>query len=360
MNRKILFSDFDGTLFIDGKVSNDDRDAIRRWRAEGNLFAMASGRHLTPLKEYLAKESVEWDYLLCLNGAEAFDSAGKRLFEVLIDIDLLPQLYHTIVQDDGWANICYGERGQRVRTQNCTDFNDDHEHYFEEHLSTFSRFTQICSAARYKNTAGAIEIKNRVLEKFGDFVSAEVNGWSIDINAKGVNKASGIARLIEMIGLDADDVYAVGDNFNDLSMLTAYRGCAVERAPEEVRHTVGTTAKSVSDLINRILSKETSFVRFEKLVRDRIPEIIEAEGFSPETRVLDDGEFIAELHRKLREETEEYLAEENAEEIADILEVLDAICKAKGFSMEDVQRIKSEKRMQRGGFDKRLYLIGKR
>lgn len=360
MSRRILFSDFDGTLFINGKVSDEDLKAIRRWREEGNLFAMASGRHLTPLKEHLARENVEWDYLLCLNGAEAFDNAGNRLFEVPIDIELLPKLYHTIVLDDGWANVCYGERGERIRTVNCSDFNSDHAHYFEDRLSTFTRFTQICSAARNKDTAGAFEIKKRVLERFGDYVSAEVNGWSIDINAKGVNKASGVAKLIEIVGIDADCVYTVGDNFNDLSMLTAYRGCAVAHAPEEVRRQAGTTARSVAEFIERTLSENPKGYRYEKLVRDRIPEIIESEGFIPDVRILSDDEYLAQLHRKLKEETEEYLRDENAEEIADILEVLEAICAAKGFSKEDVQHIKSEKRERRGGFDQRLFLISKK
>ena len=360
MNRKILFSDFDGTLFINGKVSDEDRAAIRRWRAAGNLFAMASGRHLTPLKEHLEREQVEWDFMLCLNGAEAFDHEDNRLFEVPINIELLPELFHTITLGNGWANVCYGARGERIRTENCTDYNHDHVHHSEDYLSTFSRFTQICSASRDKSTAGALEIKDRILARFGDHVSAEVNGWSIDINAKGVSKASGIARLIDIIDIDADQVYAVGDNYNDLSMLTAYHGCAVANAPEAVRRQTGTTAKSVAELIDRLLAENTAAVHYGKLVRDRIPEIIRREGFTPSVRSLGDDEYLAELYRKLREETEEYLADENPEEIADILEVLDAICAFKGFSAEDIQHIKKLKREKRGGFEQKLYLINKR
>lgn len=360
MSRKILFSDFDGTLFINGVVSEADREAIRRWRAAGNLFAMASGRHLTPLKEHLGLQNVAYDYLLCLNGAEAFDSTDKRLFEIPINIELLPELYHTIVQGDGWANVCYGAYNARIRTENCSDYNTDHVHYLEDHLSTFSRFTQICSAARNKSPEGAFEIKHRVLERFGEYVDAEVNGWSVDINAKGVNKAAGIARVIEAIGVNEDDVYAVGDNFNDLSMLTAYHGCAVAHAPEAVRRQAGMTAGSVAELIDRIMAEDAREVRYEKLVRDRIPEIIKEEGFTPSVRILDQDEYISELHRKLREETEEYLRDENIEEIADILEVLEAIAAAKGFDCEEIRRVKKEKRETRGGFEKKLYLISKK
>jgi len=358
MSRKILFSDFDGTLFINGKVSEADRDAIRRWRAAGNLFVMASGRNFSSLKEPMARENVDWDFLLCLNGAEAFDADGERLFEVPIDIRLLPELYHTIVLDDGWVNVCYGDRGERVCTPNSSYYNADQGHFLEDRLSAFTRFTQICTASY--GIEGAFEIKNRVLEKFNEYVSAEVNGSCVDINAKGVNKASGIARLIEIMGIPEEDVYAVGDNFNDLSMLTAYRGYAMENGPVEVQRRTGATTKSIAALIEDILSKEPAPAFYGKLVRDRIPEIICSEGFTPSVRVLDDIEYIAELYRKLREETEEYLRDQNIEEIADILEVLEAICEAKGFSVDDVQKFKAAKREKRGGFDQKLYLISKK
>lgn len=105
MSKKILFSDFDGTLYINGTVNEQDRNAIRRWRADGNLFAMASGRDLNALKTHLIEENVEWDFLLCLNGAEAYDHCDRLLFETPIDIKILPGLYRSVVQDDGWANI---------------------------------------------------------------------------------------------------------------------------------------------------------------------------------------------------------------------------------------------------------------
>lgn len=359
MSKKILFSDLDGTLYINGVVSADDREAIRRWRAAGNLFAMASGRYLGALTQHLAEQGVEWDYLLCLNGAEAYDRDCRRLFEVPIDIALLPGLYHTIVQNDGWANVCYGDRGERIRTEPCSDFNSDHAHFFEDRLSTFSRFTQICSAARDKDIAGAFEIKKRVLDRFGNSVNAEVNGWSIDINEKSVSKASGIAKIIQIVDIDSANVYTVGDNFNDLSMLTAYCGYAMAHAPEEVQIRTGRTVRSVADLINHLLDSPPDCQHYDKLVRDRIPEIIEAEGFTPKVRVLDSAEYLAELHRKLREETDEYIRDQSAEEIADVLEVLEAICAARGFSKEEILRIKTSKRKNRGGFEKKLYLISK-
>lgn len=108
-----------------------------------------------------------------------------------------------------------------------------------------------------------------------------------------------------------------------------------------------------------LLKYEPDGYRYGKLVRDRIPEIIHSEGYTPHVRVLDEGEYIAELNRKLKEEAEEYLSDENPEEIADILEVIEAICTAKGYTKEQIETIKSRKKEARGGFENRLYLESK-
>lgn len=357
MNQRILFSDFDGTLFVNGTVSDEDREALLRWRAAGNLFAMASGRHVSALQEHLAREGIEWDYLLCLNGAEAYDRDEQMLFETPIDIALLPELYRTMAQEDGWAKVCYGSRADRIKTAHCSDLNPKHTHYPEPHLVSIEKFTQICTAMQTESEASAV--KERVMERFGDFVCAELNGHCIDVNARGVSKSSGIARLIERIGLDRSCVYTIGDNFNDLCMLTNYNGYAVAHALEPVRLQTGRTVKNVAELVDQVMSAAPRIHYYQKLVRDKSPELIRHQGFSPITRRLDDEEYLSELHRKLREETEEYLSDQSAEEIVDILEVLEAICSAKGFSWEEIARIKSEKQAKRGGFDERIYLIGK-
>ena len=96
-----------------------------------------------------------------------------------------------------------------------------------------------------------------------------------------------------------------------------------------------------------------------KLIRDKIPEIIEATGEKAVTRVLDRAEFISELETKLLEEAKEVREtpiEKKAEELADVFEVMDALVEALGFTKEQVLEIKREKRQARGGFLKRLFL----
>lgn len=133
-------------------------------------------------------------------------------------------------------------------------------------------------------------------------------------------------------------------------------------AIEQAREQCGSCGCELDPLYDRalaLLAHEPEGYRYEKLVRDKIPEIICRQGYTPHTRVLASNEYITELYRKLREETEEYLADENPEEIADILEVIEAICSAKEFSPDEILRVKAQKRNARGGFERRIYLISK-
>lgn len=94
-----------------------------------------------------------------------------------------------------------------------------------------------------------------------------------------------------------------------------------------------------------------------KLVRDNIPEIIKNnEGNEPETRILEQKEYVSRLREKLREEVNEYLADPRLEELADITEVVEALAEI-GGGMGKMRKIKGKKKRERGGFEKRVLLM---
>lgn len=95
-----------------------------------------------------------------------------------------------------------------------------------------------------------------------------------------------------------------------------------------------------------------------KLVRDNIPQIILADGKTPITRILTDEEYLVELDKKLTEEVTEYQADKSLEEMADVLEVLLAICEARGHSVEQLMEVCNQKREQRGGFKQKIFWSG--
>jgi len=96
--------------------------------------------------------------------------------------------------------------------------------------------------------------------------------------------------------------------------------------------------------------------KYNKLVRDKIPDIILKEGSLPTTRILNDEEYIKELNKKLTEEVNEYLEAENIEEMVDILEVIRAILDFKNVSYEDIEEKRIKKAKKRGAFKDKVYL----
>ncbi len=94
-----------------------------------------------------------------------------------------------------------------------------------------------------------------------------------------------------------------------------------------------------------------------KLVRDNIPDIIENSGQTANTVILDDKKYTAALEKKLKEETKEYLQSRELVELADILEVVEALAKNQGSSFEEVLELKRQKQEKNGAFDKRIFLV---
>ena len=93
-----------------------------------------------------------------------------------------------------------------------------------------------------------------------------------------------------------------------------------------------------------------------KLVRDKIPEIIEKAGKTPVTHILSEEEYMTELDKKLGEEFSEYQADKSIEELADMLEVMYAIAEARGWSVSELEAVRRDKAEKRGGFKKKIYL----
>ncbi|MBR6186901.1 MAG: nucleoside triphosphate pyrophosphohydrolase [Clostridia bacterium] len=98
-------------------------------------------------------------------------------------------------------------------------------------------------------------------------------------------------------------------------------------------------------------------IQYDKLVRDKIPEVIAASGKRPVADLLPAQEIQAALERKLLEEVREYLDSRSIEEMADVLEVLRGIAFHRGVSWDEIERERMRKREERGGFEKGVRLL---
>ena len=91
---------------------------------------------------------------------------------------------------------------------------------------------------------------------------------------------------------------------------------------------------------------------YYKLVRGRIPEIIEADGKTCVTEILSGEQYLDMLDAKLTEELTEYQESKSLEELADLLEVMWTVVNARGWTLEELEQIRAGKAAQRGGFER--------
>ena len=97
-------------------------------------------------------------------------------------------------------------------------------------------------------------------------------------------------------------------------------------------------------------------MKYNKLVRDRIPEIIDASGKSCVTEILSDEAYLRMVDAKLDEELAEYHSDQNVEELADLLEVIYAAAVARGYTLEQLESVRAAKAEKRGAFANKILL----
>ena len=100
-----------------------------------------------------------------------------------------------------------------------------------------------------------------------------------------------------------------------------------------------------------------SVIKYSKLVRDRIPEIIETSGKTCVTETLSDEDYLRMIDAKLDEELAEYHKDQNIEELADLIEVIYAAAIARGYTIEQLEKVRAEKAEKRGAFKQKILLM---
>ena len=97
-------------------------------------------------------------------------------------------------------------------------------------------------------------------------------------------------------------------------------------------------------------------MKYNKLVRDKIPDVLKEKGETPVTHTATDEEYWKKLKEKLKEEVAEFVSREDVEYLADILEIINAICEFKKFDPEMVEKLRKEKIKSKGGFSGKIIL----
>lgn len=242
---KILACDYDGTLNYGG-MGEEKLAAIRKWREAGNKLGVVSGRGPS-LAEFLKNEyDLSLDFYVFFNGGLILDSEQKEMYKVscnTVEIaDLVQDLFDwgcdfVHVNSDRYYLIRREETGLRE------------DAYLLKDISFPPLLCQV--SVQLKTAEEAAEIVKPIAAKYGRYIVPLQNATCIDIVPKGVNKASGIYKLMELYNVEYRDVITVGDNLNDTDMIREFTSYAMENGAEEIKRLADHRTKSVIDLIEK-------------------------------------------------------------------------------------------------------------
>ena len=222
----LIATDFDGTFCRGGGVSDADRAAIARWRAEGRYFGFVTGRG-TDFIETIRTFGVEVDYHLLYNGALLALADGTVVKEYRIpraDFLALEERFREIPD----ARY-FSETGKDA--------------YYHQYYATFDTPERAC------------EVADAVNAEFGGRVTAFVNGPHVNIGKKGSGKAQGVSDALGYYGLPADAAAVFGDDFNDIEMIRVHHGWAVDTARPQVLSSAAHVCGSVGEAALKLLAE---------------------------------------------------------------------------------------------------------
>ncbi|PZE21284.1 Cof-type HAD-IIB family hydrolase [Paenibacillus xerothermodurans] len=218
-NYRLIALDMDGTLLTEDKtVSKENRAALEAAAAAGVTVMLATGRGIQNVMPYL--EELELNSpIVTVNGSEVWASPGTLHHRTLMDSKLIRDMHSIAEEYDTWY-WAYAV-GDIFNKDKWVDSYDNHQwlkfgYYYED--------AERLRAIRDKLAAWDL------------FEVTNSHPFNIELNPKGVNKASGIRQVCELLGIDMSQVIAMGDSLNDESMIRAAGlGVAMGNAQDEVK-----------------------------------------------------------------------------------------------------------------------------
>lgn len=254
MSGYLLCSDFDNTICFwsdIGRIYDEDREAIRRFREAGNKFVIVSGRsYPSAIEVFNEMDFHDMDFFMVMSGAYAAYPDETEIFDKRIDMKHLPSLADYFRRVGGrYLGLDIGKRNFSVDIGG--DWQPENTVPIEDVLG-FETFTSI--NVGFHSNEEAYQVSRELEKVFPHVITPLQNNRAIDMPPAGVNKATAVKFAADMYGIDNDKIYTAGDNYNDIQMLKAYHGCAMANGPEAVWSSAERKITHISEIIDHILS----------------------------------------------------------------------------------------------------------
>ena len=259
---KLLASDFDGTLLIDKNINKKDIYSIKELRKRGNKFIISTGRTLLTMEGVIDKYDLEFDYLVLCNGAVILDKNKDVIKSNLVSFKDVKRILDEFADED--KLMIYFDNGSGMKLVKNKTVDLDKLAYSEEldfEVATKEEILDLKSGAVILSlcTSDASlergeEIKNRLVEIFGDELSIFRNQFFVDVSSKGTSKGEGLKEVLDLEKKEPKDLYVIGDSFNDISMFKITENSyTFKRADKEVKKQAKNKVDYVYEVIEEII-----------------------------------------------------------------------------------------------------------
>lgn len=262
--KKLLASDVDGTLFVNETIHEKSIELIKKFREQGNTFLLCTGRNFGGIKHLFDEYDIEVDGFILCNGSVVIDKNLNIIHNNLIQDKIIKEVFEEVKSSDEY-NFYFADRD---RLYIVNGYNE-HPMISCADMKNKMEIIKIDEADFYKTiyTANIIgidvkdecckkaEIKKLDLEnRFRDKVSIYRNESFIDIVPSDTSKGKGIAKVLSNYNVESENVFVIGDSWNDLSMFEQYNNSyTFSYAEEELKPHANNIVDNFYECINNII-----------------------------------------------------------------------------------------------------------
>ena len=252
---KIAASDYDGTLFRKGTISKKTIEGVHAWRAAGNKFGMVSGRDYGMLMPQLKHYGIEYDFTICNNGGIIRDKDGNVHYQAKMNVKTLREMtleplvrksFHFAFSAKDVTYLCHDREGSWIMRE-AKEWDFPIVRIKEEEILNLRDIHQF--SLGFDHPKESIECAEVLNKKFPDEIHAYPNAKSLDVPPRGISKEQGIKKLLEVMNWHEAEIFVIGDEINDLPMISAFGGYTVDTARDEIK----SQAKKVFDDVGSML-----------------------------------------------------------------------------------------------------------
>lgn len=236
MNKKVLVVDYDRTLFINNSDMLNNINSINKFRENGNIFIIATGRTYNSLKKEIDKYNIEYDYLILNHGSLVIKKDKSTLFHYKIDKNILFNITNYLSKYKP-KSVMYS-----YYTEDTNDINNPDISKitigFQKDIETFKK-VMMDIVKKYNNKLNIYFTQN----------------YEIELISKETNKSRAIDLLMKKANFKKENIYTIGDSYTDIDMINDYNGSCMEKSIDILKNNKNIKKySSVSVLIKDILN----------------------------------------------------------------------------------------------------------